>query len=91
MKKYQLNIPATIRKQINNLPGRYRQRVQRLIAELALTPRPSHAKLLRNAQNRYRLRLDDYRIIYRIEDDMLLIEVLKVGRKDGPEFYEDAD
>lgn len=91
MKKYQLNIPATVRKQINNLPGRYQQRVQRLIAELAADPHPSHAKLLRNSQNRDRIRLDNYRIVYRIEDDILLVEVLKVGQKDGSEFYEDVD
>ncbi|MEZ4866104.1 MAG: type II toxin-antitoxin system RelE/ParE family toxin [Caldilineaceae bacterium] len=91
MIKYQLNIPTRVRKQINNLPGRYRQRIQRLIAGLAIEPRPPHAKLLRSTRNRYRIRIDDYRIIYRLEDDILLVEVLKVGQKSGSEFYDDID
>lgn len=91
MKKYQLSIPTTVRKQINNLPGHYRHRIQQVIAQLTITPRPTQAKLLRDSQNRYRIRLDDYRIVYRIEDDILLIEVLKVGQKEGADFYDDVD
>ncbi|MEZ4727841.1 MAG: type II toxin-antitoxin system RelE/ParE family toxin [Caldilineaceae bacterium] len=90
MKKYQLEIKTSVLRQIENLPGRYRQRVRRLIAELATDPRPPKAEALRTFPNRYRIRVDDYRIVYRVEDDLLIVEVVKVGRKLGPEFYDDV-
>lgn len=91
MKLYQLNIKRSVLRQIALLPGNYRQRVQNLVATLAINPRPINAKRLRSVEERYRIRLDDYRIVYRIEDEYLLIEVLKVGKKEGPAFYADLD
>lgn len=89
MKKYRLELKTTVLRQIEALPGRYRQRVRRVIAELAVNPRPQIAQPLRTFPDRYRIRLDDYRIVYYIEDDLLIVEIVKVGRKHGPEFYDD--
>lgn len=79
-----------MRRRIDALPGRYRQRVWRLIQSLASNPRPAGAKQLREREQMYRIALDDYRIVYSIEDDLLIIEVVKVGSKAGPEFYQDV-
>ncbi|MCE7983852.1 MAG: type II toxin-antitoxin system RelE/ParE family toxin [Caldilinea sp. CFX5] len=87
---YQLRIPKPVRRRIDALPGRYRQRVWRLIQSLASNPRPAGAKQLREREQMYRIALDDYRIVYSIEDDLLIIEVVKVGSKAGPEFYQDV-
>jgi mRNA-degrading endonuclease RelE of RelBE toxin-antitoxin system len=46
--------------------------------------------LLREKEAIYRIALDQIRIVYSIEDEMLVVEVVKVGRKHGPEFYADA-
>jgi len=89
MKKYRLEIKTDVLRQIDALPGRYRQRVRRTIAELTMNPRPHLAQPLRTFPDRYRIRLDDYRIVYRIEDDLLIVEIVKVGRKHGPAFYDD--
>lgn len=89
MSLYQLKIPKPVRRQIEKLPGRYRQQVLRIIGALASNPRPAGAKPLREQEGLYRLALDQYRIVYSIEDDILVIEVIKVGRKQGPEFYEE--
>lgn len=89
MTRYRLSIAKPVRQTIDKLPGRYRQRVWRLIASLADDPRPPSAKQLREQEGIYRIALDAIRIVYSIEDDILLIEVVKVGRKHGPEFYED--
>lgn len=90
MSAYQLEIPKAVRQQVDNLPGVYRQRFRRLIQSLTSNPRPAGAKLLRTGENRYRIRVDDYRLVYRIFDDELIVEVLKAGHKAGPEFYEDV-
>jgi len=50
---------------------------------LADMPLPSGSKKLHGSLQTYRIRKGDYRIIYSIEHDVLVIEVIKVGhRKD---------
>ncbi|MEZ4731954.1 MAG: type II toxin-antitoxin system RelE/ParE family toxin [Caldilineaceae bacterium] len=90
MKKYQLDVGLVIG-QIDRLPGHIKSRVKKEIAQLALNPRPEYARELRNRPTYYRIRIDAYRIVYRVEDDLILIVVLKVGRKKGPEFYDNLD
>ena len=85
---YRLEIPKPVQRQIDALPGRYRQRVRCILVALMDNPRPPNAEPLRGEPNRYKIRLDNYRIAYRIEEGILLVEVLKVGLKFGPEFYE---
>lgn len=91
MSLYRLDVPKEVRRQVDQLPGRYRQRFRQLISSLASNPRPSTARPLRTGEDRYRIRIDDYRLVYRIFDDLLLVTVLKAGHKDGPEFYEDVE
>jgi mRNA interferase RelE/StbE len=68
-----------------------RQRVKREIAKLAFNPRPSYAELLRgNLQGRYKIKLDQYRIVYRIDEDVAVVEVLKAGKKHDA-FYDDIN
>lgn len=91
MNKYRLEIPKHVRRQIDALPGAYRQRIRRIIADLIDNPRPNSAKQLRFFANSWQIRLDTYRIVYTIDDDVLMIEVIKVGHKHGPEFYADIE
>ena len=90
MNVYQLEIPTRVRRQIDRLPGHYRQRVKQVIQLLPSNPRPANAKLLREKEQIYRIALDQYRIVYSIEDEVLVIEIVKVGRKHAPEFYDDV-
>lgn len=90
MKKYQLDV-GPVTGQIDRLPGHMRSRIKKEIAQLALTPRPDHARELRNRPNYYRIRIEAYRIVYRVEDDLILVVVLKIRRKKGAEFYNDLD
>jgi mRNA interferase RelE/StbE len=57
-------------------------RLRGAIALLASNPRPPGAKKLRT-RDAYRVRVGDYRIIYTIEDDVLLIVVLALGHRQG--------
>jgi mRNA interferase RelE/StbE len=52
------------------------------IKDLAQTPRPQGYKKLKGRSG-YRIRVGDYRVIYEIEDEILIIQVVDVGhRKD---------
>jgi mRNA-degrading endonuclease RelE of RelBE toxin-antitoxin system len=91
MPAYQLDIDEEVKRDIERLPGHIRQRVKRMIAGLLDNPRPPNAQeLIRRdgiPSGVYRVWVDSWRVVYRPDDDLLLIKVLKVGRKHGPEFY----
>jgi mRNA interferase RelE/StbE len=58
-----------------------------IIAQLAINPRPVEAKALEDElAGLYRIRVDDYRIIYKIFDDIVVVEIVRVARR-GPNTY----
>jgi mRNA interferase RelE/StbE len=88
---YRLSYTDAARQALKTLPGNYRQRIRNLIESLSIIPRPPKAKELRDLPNRYRLRLDNWRIIYRVDDEQMTILILHVRRKQGPETYQDLE
>ena len=86
---YQIDISRRTRREIEQLPGHMRQRIKRVIAKLAFDPRPTHAVELRGPlKDRYKIVLDQYRIVYWIQDGIAIVQVLKAGKK-TPSFYDD--
>ncbi len=80
---YQIDFRPSALKAYNNLPHLERRRIERAIDALANQPRPTGAKKLVAELNLWRIRVGSYRVIYQIEDDRLLILVVKIGhRKD---------
>jgi mRNA interferase RelE/StbE len=56
-------------------------RLSRKIDSLSLDPRPPGVKKLKGEEGIYRIRDGDFRIIYKLEDQRLLILVLSVGNR----------
>ena len=83
MEKYRVLIKPSAVKELENIPRKKdRQRIVERISALADDPRPHGSQKL-SGNDRFRLRHGSYRIIYSIEDDALVIYVIKVGhRKD---------
>jgi mRNA interferase RelE/StbE len=81
--RYRLLIKASAVKDIEAIPlKRDRQRVVERISKLAEDPRPCGGEKL-SGQDKYRVRQGHYRILYAIEDQDLIVQVVKVGlRKD---------
>lgn len=71
--------PAAVRA-LKKLDPPIRARVQGAIALLAEDPRPPAARALRGRPG-LRVRVDDYRIIYTVVDDVLLVVVVTVGHR----------
>jgi mRNA interferase RelE/StbE len=79
--------------QLKRLPGKMRQRVRRAIDELGANPHPPQSKRLampETASKLYRLRLDQWRVVYVIDETQRRIYVLTV-RKRPPYNYDDLD
>lgn len=80
MAKYKLVIKKTVAKDLRPLPDRDVKLILRRILALADKPRPVGCEKL-SGQPRYRIRQGKYRILYEIEDDRLVIVVVKVGHR----------
>jgi len=68
--------PAAVRA-LRKLDPQVRRRVQGAIALLAQDPRPPGARALQGRPG-LRVRVGDYRIIYTVEDDVLLVVVVRL-------------
>ncbi|AJM78073.1 type II toxin-antitoxin system RelE family toxin [Rathayibacter toxicus] len=82
MSKYRIELrPATL-KALRKVDPQDRRRIQGAIALLGEDPRPPGAKALQGRDG-LRVRVGNYRIIYTVQDDVLLIVVVTLGhRKD---------
>lgn len=72
-------VPAAAR-QLRKLDRAAALRIRGAIELLAIDPRPPASRLLRGRPG-YRVRVGDYRVLYRIEDDVLLVVVLRLGHR----------
>ena len=80
MSRYGIEVrPAAVRA-LRKLDPSVRPRIQGAIALLAEDPWPPASRLLRGRPG-YRLRVGDYRIIYTITDDVLLVVVVSLGHR----------
>jgi mRNA interferase RelE/StbE len=81
--KYKIEFSNAALKQLKKLPVKVRTRIQTKIDELADNPRPNGVVKLEDSDNGYRIRIGNYRVLYNIFDDVLLVTVVRVGhRKD---------
>jgi mRNA interferase RelE/StbE len=80
---YSLRIRRSAAKELERLPLKDRRRVVARIQGLQSDPRPPGCEKL-SGEEKYRLRQGDYRILYQIQDQELLVSVVRVAnRKDA--------
>lgn len=84
---YQIEFSRGAKKQFKKLPLDIQKRVAVKINELSVEPRPNRAKKLQGNDNFYRIRVGDYRIVYEVKDNILLVTVVRV--KHRSEVYKD--
>ena len=78
MAQYRVIVRKSVSKDLKGLPRKDVRRILATIKSLADDPRPAGTKKL-SGQERYRLRQGNYRILYEIEDDRLIVCVVRVG------------
>lgn len=76
--KYQIKFTKVAVKFLLKQPHKQQERLLKSINQL---PDIGDIKLMRGAINRYRLRVGRYRVIYVVEEDMLIVQVLTIGNR----------
>lgn len=79
--RYTLIIDQAAQKTLRRLPRDLQERLGRAILVLETNPKPNNSRQLEGFQNVYRLRVGDWRIVYTIEDERLVITVIRVGSR----------
>jgi mRNA interferase RelE/StbE len=77
---YRVEVSRRAAKAVTSLDKPLRRRVLAAIDALSGDPRPAGGKKLAD-QQAWRIRVGDYRIIYEIHDQILLVLVVDVGHR----------
>jgi mRNA interferase RelE/StbE len=72
--------PAAVR-QLRKVDPQTRRRIQAAVELLATQPRPPGAKKLVGGDGEWRVRTGDYRIVYQVRDNALLVLVIAIGHR----------
>jgi mRNA interferase RelE/StbE len=84
MARYDLVFKKSVAKDLRAIQKQDVKRIMQRILSLADEPRPTGCEQL-SSQQRYRVRQGAYRIIYEINEDRLILLVVKIGHR--PEVY----
>jgi mRNA interferase RelE/StbE len=79
---YRIEFDRRVKKDLKSVPMQEVNRIQTAISDLAHTPHPPGCKKLKGKNHEYfRIRVSDYRIIYTVENSVLLIIVICIGHR----------
>lgn len=84
-KAYEVVFKKSAAKELQSLPQKVQQKVIDAVQLLALNPYTEllQIKKMKGAESLYRLRIQDYRVIYLIENEIIKVTIIKIGhRKD---------
>ncbi len=80
MASYSLVIKRSAAKELEDVPRKDRLRIIERIQALALEPRPAGAEKLAG-NDKYRIRQGTYRVVYEVDDDVVVVTVVKVAHR----------
>ena len=78
--RYKVELSDVAKKDLAGLDGQIQRRVRLAFSVLGKNPRPPLAKKLKG-QKGYRVRVGNYRIIYKIFDEKILVLVVRIGHR----------
>lgn len=79
--KYTVTLTKRAARQFHSLDRKTQVRLRSRIDNLALEPRPPGARKLSASEDIYRVRVGNWRILYQIHDEKLIVLVIEVGHR----------
>lgn len=81
MAVYDIKIVGAAKRQIRKLSRENQIRIFDKIEKLSTNPRPKGYKQLKTEDKLFRVRVGDYRIVYKIQDAVLIILILRIAHR----------
>ncbi len=88
---YTVIITREAQRGLDKSPANLRNRLLKIIKSLADDPYPSRHKQLQGYEQYFRIPLENWRIVYTVEEDIITVTVIRAIRKTGPESYHDLE
>ena len=79
--EYAVTFATSARKELERLDRQLVNRIFPAIESLAQNPRPARCIKLSGVQNRWRIRVGDYRVVYQIFDDDKVVDIVAVRHR----------
>jgi mRNA interferase RelE/StbE len=79
--RHTVEIDTRAAKEIRDLPRHEQGRVVAKIQALAVNPRPPGCVKLTGASGLWRIRSGVYRIVYRVQDEWVLVTIVRVAHR----------
>lgn len=83
MAQYRVEFTRSAKKEFDHTPRRIQDRILEAVSFLSQNPYSEFLKYkkLKGAESLYRIRVGDYRIVYEVRNEVLLIVVIKIGHR----------
>jgi mRNA interferase RelE/StbE len=78
---YAIEFVPSARRELGKLPREVQLKLSQRIASLSFDPRPSGSKKLKGGEELWRIRDSDYRIVYEVQDKILVVLVVRVAHR----------
>ncbi|MFC2171808.1 type II toxin-antitoxin system RelE/ParE family toxin [Acidobacteriota bacterium] len=78
---YQIVLRPAAKRNLKRLPKEVQIRVSKRISQLRSDPRPPGAEKLEGAEQTYRIRIGDYRVLYEIHKKKVLIVIIRIRHR----------
>jgi mRNA interferase RelE/StbE len=78
---YRIEYERTARKELATLLRPAQRRVVDAIQDLSNDPRPAGCRKITGTQNGYRIRVGRYRVLYEVKDQVLIILIVRVAKR----------
>jgi len=80
MAKYKVTVKKSAAKELEAIPKKDLRKIVKRIQSLVENPRPPGSQKL-SGQEQYRVRQGDYRIVYSIDDEDSIVDIIKIGHR----------
>jgi len=78
---YSIEWKASAKKELRKIDKQKIPKILKAIENLSSNPHPLNHKKILGTQHNFRIRVGDYRVIYFIEDEKLIIEIIRVRHR----------
>lgn len=81
MADYRIKFKASAAKEFRKLPAELKQRLRKAINKLSQEPRPAGVTKLKGDDRLYRIRIGNYRVVYKIDDEIKVVLITRIRHR----------